>query len=61
MYLSKLRPEISGMKIALRGAKVWKKLDVLLNLHVPMLNLFSTVFSNAIIECYSCQKDLLTF
>lgn len=46
------------MKVALRGAKVRKELDVLLNSGESMLNLFSAVFSNAIIECHPSQKDL---
>lgn len=51
--------EMSGMKIALWEAKVRKELNVLLNSDESMLNLFSTVFSNAIIKCYPSQKELV--
>lgn len=49
---------MSGMKIALSGARVKKELDVLLISDESVLNLFSAVFSNAIIECHPSQKDL---
>lgn len=49
---------MSGLKIALQEAKMRKELNVLLNSDESMLNLFSTVFSNAIIKCYPSQKDL---
>lgn len=49
---------MSGMKIALTGANVRKELDVLLNSDESTLNLFSAVFSDAIIECHPSQKDL---
>lgn len=49
---------MSRMKTALRGAKVKKELSVLLTSDESMLNLFSDVFSNAIIECHPRQKDL---
>lgn len=50
---------MSGMKIALQEAKVRKELNVLLNSDESMLNLFSTVFSDAITKCYPSQKELV--
>lgn len=50
---------MSGMKITLQEAKVRKELNVLLNSDESMLNLFSTVFSNAITKCNPSQKDLV--
>lgn len=51
--------EMSGMKLALQKARVRKELNVLLHSDESMLNLFSTVFSNAIIKCYPSQKELV--
>lgn len=50
---------MSGMKIALQEAKVRKELNVLLNSDESMLNLFSTVFSDAITKCCPSQKEIV--